>query len=207
LLASGSALAPQEAAIDRNADFARLIGHIHRRNSDAFRDLYRQTVDDLRGRARQILRNPADAEEVLNDVYMQVWMSPCRYEPARGSVMSWLHAMCLSRAIDRYRMNRRREFMQCGSIDALASECTASDEPQLSARELAAAQEALDTLPPLRRRLLAIVFFGGLTHEEAAQELRIPLGTVKSHLRRTLRELRCILDQSEAPALASRPPL
>jgi len=178
------ALVKQLAAGDRNALGA----------------LYKSTVPLLFSVARRILANAADVEEVICDIYTQVWQTAAQYDVTRGSVKTWLVMICRSRAIDRYRQNDSRAVGEVcvgeERADAFSTGFALDDLLQALQRGTAI-HDAIEQLSPLRRRLLALAFFHGLTHQEIAATTDLALGTVKSHIRRALATLRTNLETTE----------
>ncbi len=165
------------------------IGQVVEREEDALSRLYDAMAGRIYGLALRITRNVQTAEEVVEDTFWQVWRQAPRFDPERGSAAGWMLNMTRSRALDAL---RRADTVQC---DAEAGE----HEPDLAEgpEDLFAANEAgqqlesaLAGLEPLPRQLVALAFFRGLSHEEIAVHTGLPLGTVKSHIRRALGRLR-----------------
>lgn len=165
------------------------IGQVVEREEDALSRLYDAMAGRIYGLALRITRNVQTAEEVVEDTFWQVWRQAPRFDPERGSAAGWMLNMTRSRALDALR--------RCGTVacDAEAGE----HEPDLAEgpEDLFAANEAgqqlesaLAGLEPLPRQLVALAFFRGLSHEEIAVHTGLPLGTVKSHIRRALGRLR-----------------
>jgi RNA polymerase sigma factor (sigma-70 family) len=168
-----------------------LLERVRASDAQAFAQLVSCTERQIFAVARAIARNDADAEDVVSCVYHQAWETSRSYDPARGSVRSWLKTICRSRSFDLLRRRRAHhalnEALASFSDDAVGI----SSELQIdSFQQIAALHEALGTLSPLRRHLLHLSFFRDLTHLEISTMLGLPLGTVKSHLRRTLVTLR-----------------
>jgi len=166
----------------------------------AFGALYDATLGRVYGLALRITRNAQTAEEVAEDAYWQVWRQALRFDPARGNAMAWLLTIVRSRALDSLR--REDEADAHPEPETLiAAEAARDGDPQdlLAAtqrhRALHAALAKLDALP---RQLLALAFFRGLTHEEIAVQTALPLGTVKSHIRRALTALKGVLASEHA---------
>lgn len=179
-------------------DLAALMAAILRREETALGQLYDATASKLYGLARTILGNTADAEEVVCDVYVQVWQSASSFDPERGSVLAWLLIVCRSRSLDLLRQRRSRAQV-VGAATALAEEMS-EDGPEDLLRQIqegTAVHRALAQLSPLRRQLVAMAFFRGMSHQEIAVAVQLPVGTVKSHLRRSLQSLRAVLDLEE----------
>jgi RNA polymerase sigma-70 factor (ECF subfamily) len=160
--------------------------------------LYETTAGRVNGLVMRIVRVAALAEEVVEDVYWQVWREAPRFDAGRGKVLAWLLAIARSRAIDALRRTERTRASEVAvdddeALDALADGPDRSDDPLdlLGAAEHHARLHALlASLEPLPRQLLTLAFFRGCTHDEIAAQTGLPLGTVKSHIRRTLTVLR-----------------
>jgi RNA polymerase sigma-70 factor, ECF subfamily len=171
-----------------------LIERIAAGQQVALNELYELTVAKLFGLARLILRNSADAEEVVCDTYAQIWESARRFEAGRGSVLGWMLTICRSRALDLLRQRRSR----LRTADGFEREAAVSDDaqeggPDVLLQELqrgTSVQRAMAALSPIRRQLVALAFLQGLSHQEIVEQTGLPLGTVKSHIRRALTVLR-----------------
>jgi RNA polymerase sigma-70 factor (ECF subfamily) len=159
----------------------------------ALAELHDATVAKLYGLARLILRNVADAEEVVCDTYTQVWQAASRYDSSRGSVLGWMLTICRSRAIDLLRQRKTRERLPLEENDGHDLEPLAGGEPDALLNALqqgSAVRRALEGLSPVRRELVSMAFLQGLSHQEIAEQTGLPIGTVKSHIRRALAALR-----------------
>ena len=205
---SASVAEPDDASVAARvapaADEAHLrgwIAAIARGDEQALGELYDATLGRVYGLALRITRNTQAAEEVAEDVYWQVWRQALRFDPTRGNAMTWLLTIARSRALDSLR--RKDEADPHPEPETLiAAEAAQEGDPQdlLEATQRShAVHAALETLDALPRQLLALAFFRGLTHEEIAEHTALPLGTVKSHIRRALTALRGVL----APAFAA----
>lgn len=177
------------------ADLAGILAAMMRRDEAALGRLYDLTVDKLFSLTRRIIGNAADAEEVVCDVYVQAWQTAATFDAGRGSVLAWLLVMCRSRALDLLRQRRARTEA-AGQAVAMREESPEPGPEDLLAQiqEGTAVHRALSRLSPLRRQLVGLAFFRGLSHQEIAAAVRLPIGTVKSHLRRSLQDLRGALD-------------
>ncbi len=175
---------------------ASLVARITGRDQEALSSLYDRYRGVVFALALRMLRDRAEAEEVLADVFHQAWRSAGGYDPLRGSVAGWLFTLCRSRAIDRLRARGRRD----AALGALALEergggmpRPATDSPEGQAdlhlkRRLIS--QALDGLATAQRAALELAFYGGLSHSEIATRLGEPLGTVKTRIRQGLLALR-----------------
>jgi RNA polymerase sigma factor (sigma-70 family) len=186
------------------------LARIVHQDEAALAELYRATVGRVYGLALRIVRNPATAEEVAEDTFWQVWRQAPRFDPQRGPPLAWVLTMARSRALDalRARVRAQADTVSADALgDALDVERAHPDEPDNPHDLLQAVQasaqlhQALTQLEPVPRQLVALAFFKGLTHEEIAGQTGLPLGTVKSHIRRALTALRkCLSPQGEALA-------
>lgn len=161
-------------------------------------ELYELTVSRVYAVAMRVLRHAADAEEVISDVYLQVWEKANRFEAERGTVMAWMNTMAWSRAVDRLRKSRRECVQQSLHPDDLGDAYTECE--QLSAEQIAeswssgkAIQKALRELSDIQQKVLRLAYTQDLSHQDIASTLNLPLGTVKSHCRRGLAALREVL--------------
>ncbi|MGL6290677.1 MAG: sigma-70 family RNA polymerase sigma factor [Silanimonas sp.] len=178
------------------AALARHLAGIVRRDPDALGRFYDLTLGTVNALVHRILAHPQDTEEAVVDVYLQVWESAGRWDPARGPVLAWLRQLAWSRALDHYR-RRHRDWQRRGlhPIDAEQAYPSAwTDEPDADpmARHFDAttAAAALRTLAPAQREVLSLVFGEGLSHADVSARTGWPLGTVKSHARRGMAALR-----------------
>jgi RNA polymerase sigma-70 factor (ECF subfamily) len=163
---------------------------------DALAALYDATSRTVYGLLLRILADASAAEEVLLDVYAQVWRQAAAYEEGRGSPLAWLTTIARSRAIDCLRRGRL-ERQRTESLDALTQvvgTVGATAEDDLRVRELGAVvRAALEALAPEQREVIELAYYGGLSHSEIAAARNIPLGTVKTRTRLGLMRLREML--------------
>jgi len=171
----------------------------------AFARLYEALAPRVLLLAQRILRNPACAEEVVEDCFWQVWRQAARFDPARGCAEAWVMTLARSRALDTWRSRERHQAL---SLDELEDAGTLLAEPADARHDAEALvdasrhhrrlHEALQHLKPEARQLLALAFFRGLTHEEIAEQCGMALGTVKSQIRRALASLNPVLRDAGA---------
>jgi RNA polymerase sigma factor (sigma-70 family) len=156
----------------------------------AFSALYQQTVTQIFAIARCLLRSKEDAEEVVCDVYTYAWQRAHAYDSTRGSVMAWLSVMTRNRAVDRLRQRRATVSLDDERHDelhrSLVADTLGPEQILAQFQSGSAVHRALSTFSTQRRHLIGLAFFQGLTHEEIAAVVGMPLGTVKSHVRRAL---------------------
>lgn len=188
-----------------DAQLARWIEAIAARDERALAALYDATVSRVFGLVQRIVRNTALAEEVVEDAYFQVWRQALRFDPARGQPLTWLLAMARSRAIDALRREGRFQHDALDDLGAAetAADAAPADELLDLARHRSDLARALLLLGAQPRQLVAMAFLRGLTHEEIAEQTQLPLGTVKSQIRRALLSLRQILGNGGPTVLAS----
>jgi len=141
----------------------------------------------------RICSEEADAEEVVADVLWQAWSDAKSYEPERGSVAGWLVTMARSRAIDRLRVKRARQTAPLGEPPAPSVIDPATEVDALQQAQIARA--AVATLDNDERAALELAYFSDLSHSQIAQRLGIPLGTVKTRIRRAMIKLRGALSR------------
>jgi RNA polymerase sigma-70 factor (ECF subfamily) len=165
--------------------------------------LYDATLSRVYGLVLRIVRRPAWADEVVEDTYFQVWRQALRYDAARGRALTWLLGMARSRAIDALRREARFDHVSLDEHDEWApGEAAAAADAGLAGDQgQALLQRALAGLAAQPRQLLALAFFRGLSHEEIAEQMALPLGTVKSQIRRALIALREVLGDAGRHAL------
>jgi RNA polymerase sigma-70 factor (ECF subfamily) len=180
-------------ALRAGASDEELVGRVARGDAEALSLLYDRHRGVVFGLALRILRDRAEAEEVLTDVFFQAWRSAAGFEPLRGSVAGWLVTLCRSRAIDRLRARGRRgsaaeTLMQQETFPPAA---IASPEQAVFLEERRRrVADALGHLTPEQRTALELAYYGGHSHAEIAEKLGAPLGTVKTRIRQGLLALR-----------------
>lgn len=167
--------------------------------------LYDATLSRVYGMVLRLVRRPAIAEDVVEDTYFQVWRQAPLFDPARGRAMTWLLGMARSRAIDAIRREARHQHdnLDADAVLQLCDPRPAADELLAAARGQADLHRALLLLNAQPRQLVAMAFLGGLSHEEFASQTALPLGTVKSQIRRALLTLRKLLGEQGPAALAT----
>ena len=196
---------------DRSHELAALLSRVGLGDRAAFATLYKQTAAHLMGVVVRINRDRAQAEDVLQEVYVNVWRAAGRFDAAMSQPMTWLTSVARNRAIDSLRRHQTEPQTVSTTLgtdddpdDMLQYQ--ASDAPgplELLARagEAHALTACLGELSGEQQQSLALAFYQGLSHAEVAAHLRQPLGTVKSWLRRGLQALKACLERAaKAPA-------
>ena len=158
----------------------------------AFSDFYDRYASLAFALIRRILVQPADAEEVLQGVFWQVWMEAGSYDERRGSPEAWLLNRARSRAIDKLRSIRRRRETFVAPLDegTAVGPPNAMSNPGSRAEEQRLVETALALLPGPQRQVIELAFYEGLTQSEIARRLGEPLGTIKTRMRLGLERLR-----------------
>ena len=169
-----------------------LIAGIARGDRSAFERFYDVHSAMAFGLIRRILRDREAAQEVLQEVFWQIWQEAPSYDPSRGSPEAWLVMRAKSRAIDRLRAMRRREQTFVAPVDdrVAAAPATRGDDPAMAAEDRSWPRGRSEQLPAPQRRALELAFLEGLTQSEIATRLGEPLGTVKTRIRLGLERLR-----------------
>jgi RNA polymerase sigma-70 factor (ECF subfamily) len=157
----------------------------------AFARLYDATAPRLFGLARRLLIDSAQAEEVTQEVYLEIWQSATRYEAARGSAMAWMLTLAHRRAVDRIRsaQSSRNRDTKIGirDFDREYDHVAETVEVRIESERV---KRALEKLTELQRQAVTLAYFKGLSHSEVAAMLHVPIGTVKTRLRDGMIRLR-----------------
>ncbi|MEY9910378.1 RNA polymerase sigma-70 factor (ECF subfamily) [Catenulispora sp. MAP12-49] len=173
---------------------ATLETHLHRvalGDRGAFDAVYEQLSGPILGVARRILRDPAQAEEVAQEVLVEIWRTASRFDPARGSARAWALTMAHARAVDRVRSvdaAARREA-RAAELEVVPpfDEVVEAVEARLDRERV---RRCLEGLTELQRESVTLAYYGGYTYSQVAHLLSSPLGTVKTRLRDGLARLR-----------------
>ena len=174
-----------------------LMARVAKRERVAFEQLYDRYSNILYATAMKFLREDADAKDVVQDVFIQIWDKAKLYDPAKGKPLTWALTLTRNRSIDRIRAIQRRgrlreDFEKETVVDESAgirealSGVDASEKNQIL-------RDAVQRLSPEQRKVIELAFFGGLTQNEVANRLGEPLGTVKARARRGLMKLKELL--------------
>ena len=171
-----------------------LLARITNRERVAFEELYTRYSNILYATAMKFLKEDADAQDVVQDVFIQIWDKAKLYDPAKGKPLTWALTMTRNRSIDRIRAIQRRTRLrddfeketvadESAGIREALSGVDASERTQIL-------RDAVGRLSPEQRKVIDLAFFGGLTQSEIADRLGEPLGTVKARARRGLMKLK-----------------
>jgi len=169
------------------AEDGAVLEAVRRGEQRALEDLYRRHGPRLHALLLRMLRETADAEEVLQETFVDAWKRAGEYTPSRGSVEAWLITIARSRAIDRIR-HRGARLRLVKQTERLAPTAPPPSEPPDVHAETRL-RRALGTLPPEQRRALELAYWEGLSQSEISRETGDPLGTVKTRVRLGLQRL------------------
>jgi len=179
---------PEQAPV---VDLGALLRQSARGDEQAFAALYDATAARVHGLVLRVIRDPAQAEEVTQEVFLQVWRTAARFDEAKGSPLAWLMTLAHRRAVDRVRAAEavsRQDTSYHRNNHVVDHDSTAeAAEKSMEARRVRA---ALAELTPVQREALELAYFGGYTHSEVAAMLDLPVGTAKTRIRDGLIRMR-----------------
>lgn len=171
---------------ESNVEDSDLLAQLQKGDQAAMATLYDRYSKLVYSVALRVMRDPPAAEDVLQEIFMQVWRSPDSFVATKGSLGGWLAVVARNRSIDVLRRRRPSD-----SVDdlPLASPFNLADEAERNYM-MERARTAIDALPHEQRKTLEMAFFDGMTHSEIAESTGSPLGTVKTRIRSALMSLR-----------------
>jgi RNA polymerase sigma-70 factor (ECF subfamily) len=196
---------------ERNAALAGVLARVALGDRAAFTTLYKNTSGHLLGVILRIQRDRAQAEDVLQEIFVSIWRAAQGFDAARAQPMTWLTSIARNRAIDSQR-RRKTEVATVSAhagdddgpdsnlIDALASEDAGPLELLQQASQMREVTHCIGQLSAEQQQCVALAYYQGLSHSEVAQHLEQPLGTVKSWVRRALIALKDCLTRAPAAA-------
>jgi len=171
-------------------DFSPLIARIaHQRDRDAFIEVFKYFAPRVKSFLMNRGRNESSAEDVLQEVMIAVWEKSHMYKPEKASVSTWLFTIARYKHIDRMRRDGRHAT-ESDEPDLRASDDPDADENVMQSQRADAVKNAIAQLPADQQTVIAMSFNQGLSHSEIAEQLGLPLGTVKSRIRRAFQRMR-----------------
>ena len=193
------------AADDRNAALAQMLARVALGDRAAFAALYKAVSGQLLGVILRIQRDRAQAEDVLQEIFVSIWRAAQGFDAARAQPMTWLTSIARNRAIDSLRRSKAEiaTVSALGGdddegpnlVDTLPSDLGGPVEMLSQAAQARAVSHCIGALSAEQQQCVALAYYQGLSHSEVAQHLRQPLGTVKSWVRRALMSLKDCLGQ------------
>jgi RNA polymerase sigma-70 factor, ECF subfamily len=171
---------------------AALAQRLLQRDVGAFEELYDRHSRIVYGLVLRVLQQATTAEEVVQDVFLQLWRNASQYDASRGPFLPWLLTLARNRALDHLRLKSERQRRREDQVEDLPSSVTLPDfEAGLDQKRRASrVRESMSALQPQQRRAIELAYFEGMSHSEIAAKLQEPLGTVKSWIRNGLLKLK-----------------
>lgn len=172
----------------------RLLQQSGRNDQKAFAELYKRTSSKLFGVCLRMLHERGEAEEVLQETYATVWRRASSFDASKASAITWLVTLSRNKAIDRLRQHREELLDDPSRLEETVDEQPTPAADAETSQEHQRLQHCLDELEPQQQSSVREAFFTGATYNELATRCKVPLGTMKSWIRRSLMQLRTCLD-------------
>lgn len=170
-----------------------LVDQLKAGSKEALSDLYDAYAGMVYGVVLKMIRNEEIAQEIVQDVFLKVWKNIDTYDPAKAKISTWMINIARNRTIDEIRSKQFRNQQENQSIDDSVYEGDKGGSVEMKVDAIGL-KSVINRLRPEQKQLIDYVYFGGYTHEEAAKELNIPLGTVKTRIRSSILELRKLVN-------------
>jgi len=180
---------PARAGGPPGTDLAALLGRVAKGEDAAFRAVYDQAAGQVLGVARRVVRDPAQSEEVMQEVLLEVWRTAARFDPEAGSASAWIMTLAHRRAIDRVRSEHSAALREQRAAVARVDydDVTEAVETNLEHERV---RRCLASLTDLQREAVTLAYYQGYTYREVAGLLGVAVGTVKTRMRDGLIRLR-----------------
>ncbi len=168
-----------------------LLGRVAQGDQQAFAELYDRTASRVFGLVKRLLRDHAQSEEVTQEIFLEIWQTATRYDVGKGGAMAWMLTMTHRRAVDRVRASQssRDRDTRIGIRDFAPEFDSVAENVEITI-ETERVKEAMKRLTELQRQAVQLAYFGGYSHSEVSQMLKVPIGTVKTRLRDGMIRLR-----------------
>ena len=166
-----------------------VLAEVAKGDHAAFRAVYDQTAPAVLGIVRRVLRDPAQSEEVMQEVLLEVWRTAARFDPSLGSASAWITTLAHRRAVDRVRSEQRAVARELRAATASVDYDEVSEEA-LTTLEQERVRRCLGSLTDLQRESVTLAYYGGYSYREVAQLLGVAVGTIKTRMRDGLIRLR-----------------
>jgi RNA polymerase sigma-70 factor (ECF subfamily) len=168
-----------------------LLAQVAEGSQEAFSELYDQLAPRVFGLVRRLLKDFAQSEEVAQEVFLEIWQTASRYDPTKGGASTWILTMAHRRAVDRVRASQssRNRDTRIGIRDFPTAYDSVAESVEITVEHERVA-EAMSRLTELQRQAITLAYYGGFSHSEVAEQLHVPVGTVKTRLRDGMIRLR-----------------
>lgn len=173
-----------------SADLVGLLSRVAAGDEEAFAQLYRATHLKLFGIILRILRHKEPAEDVLQEVYVRIWDRASDFAPGKASPITWMAAIARNRALDEVRRARPKYAADTTQVEAIADTGASALERLQGIEDLRRLEACLEELEEARGRAVRLAYLDGLSRQELAERLDMPVGTVKTWLHRSLKQLK-----------------
>ncbi|UFH54503.1 RNA polymerase sigma factor [Spirosoma sp. KNUC1025] len=167
-----------------------LLEKLVQRDQQAFQWLYDQYSPALYGILLRIVREEEQAQDLLQDVFIKIWKNLDAYDASKGRLFTWMLNVARNTAIDSLRSRKTQPFSEIRTDEENVRIIDQQHSTEQPNPEHIGIKDVVDKLRPERKQLIDLIYFGGYTHEEAADKLKLPLGTVKTRVRAALQELK-----------------